>query len=157
MLTRGAARRPTVTVADLPQRGDARAIQMPHCAAGVPVARWVLVADVAPRTDEDTAAAAAVVASELLANSVQHARARAGGVVTLRWQVRGGVVDLEVTDGGAATVVRPLRAGAYASHGRGLRIVRSLAHEWGVHCHDNGHRTVWAALGGPTRRRRRDA
>ena len=36
--------------------------------------------------------------------------------------------------------------------GRGLRIVRSLAHEWGVIEDPNG-RTVWASLGGPSRRR----
>ena len=42
-----------------------------------------------------------------------------------------------------------------STHGRGLRIVRHLAHEWGVVEDSDGHRTVWACLGGPSRRRRR--
>ena len=42
-----------------------------------------------------------------------------------------------------------------STHGRGLRIVRHLAHEWGVVEDSVGHRTVWACLGGPSRRRRR--
>ena len=40
----------------------------------------------------------------------------------------------------------------WASSGRGLRIVRSLAHEWGVGDDKHGV-TVWATLGGPSRRR----
>ena len=35
-----------------------------------------------------------------------------------------------------------------------LRIVRSLAHEWGV-ADDRHGSTVWASLGGPSRRRSR--
>ena len=40
----------------------------------------------------------------------------------------------------------------WVNAGRGLRIVRSLAHERGVTDERNG-RTVWASLGGPSRRR----
>ena len=40
----------------------------------------------------------------------------------------------------------------FAVSGRGLRIVRSYAHEWGV-TEKQGAVTVWAALGGPSRRR----
>ena len=41
-----------------------------------------------------------------------------------------------------------MQPAVYATRGRGLRIVRSLAHEWGVLDEDRG-RTVWVCLGGP--------
>ena len=44
-----------------------------------------------------------MVASELLGNAIRHASPLEDGRVRLRWQVRGGVVDLEVTDGGSRT------------------------------------------------------
>lgn len=137
------------------QRGDARAVHVPHRAAGVPVARRTFLRDIAGRVDNGAASEAAIVVSELLGNAVRHAGAMVDGQVLLRWQVRGDVVDIEVTDGGARTRVRPLRPATMSTHGRGLRIVRSLAHEWGVVEDVTGGRTVWAALGGPSRRRRR--
>lgn len=143
-------------VVEYPQRGDARGLRVAHTAASVPVARRQFFADVATRVDQTVSNEAAVVVSELLGNAIRHARAVDGDVL-LRWQVRAGTVDIEVTDGGAdgGAQVRPLRPPAYATGGRGLRIVRSLAHEWGVTEDDEGRRTVWAAVGGPTRRRRR--
>lgn len=140
---------------DAPQRGDARAVQVPHRAVGVPVARRAFLQDVAGRLDNDTASDAAVVVSELLGNAVRHAEPLQPDGMLLRWQVRGDVVDVEVTDAGARTAVRALRPATLSTHGRGLQIVRSLAHEWGVVETDDGARTVWAALGGPSRRRRR--
>lgn len=142
-------------LAESPQRGDARAVRVPHRAAGVPVARRAFLSDVAARLDRGVASEAGIVVSELLGNAVRHADALDDGQVQLRWQVRGDVVDVEVTDGGARTTVRPLRPATMSTQGRGLRIVRCLAHEWGVVDHDLGDRTVWAALGGPSRRRRR--
>jgi anti-sigma regulatory factor (Ser/Thr protein kinase) len=139
---------------EAPQRGDARAVRVPHRAAGVPVARRAFLADVAGRLENPVASEAAIVVSELLGNAVRHADPMADGEMLLRWQVRHDVVDVEVTDGGARTTVRPLRPVALSTQGRGLRIVRSLAQEWGVE-DGVGSRTVWAALGGPSRRRRR--
>ena len=92
------------------------------------------------------------VVAELVGNAVRHASALADGTVRVRWQARDGVVEVEVTDGGGSTRPMPQRPSRYAVSGRGLRIVRSLAHEWGVTEERNG-RTVWAALGGPSRRR----
>lgn len=137
------------------QRGDARAISVPHRAAGVPAARRALLKDIVPQLDAAVVHETAVVASELLGNAILHASPLEDGRVRLRWQVRGGVVDLEVTDGGSRKQIRPLRVTPLSTHGRGLRIVRHLAHEWGVIEDDAGHRTVWACLGGPSRRRRR--
>lgn len=158
-MTAGAAHRGPETEArelvESPQRGDARALSVPHRAAGVPAARRALLKDIVPLLDAVVVHETAVVVSELLGNSIRHARPLDDGRVLLRWQVRGGVVDLEVTDGGSRTPIRPLRPTVLSTHGRGLRIVRHLAHEWGVVEDSSGRRTVWACLGGPSRRRRR--
>jgi anti-sigma regulatory factor (Ser/Thr protein kinase) len=153
---------------EVPQRGDARSLRVRHRASAVPAARRELLEDLAGRVDADLGSEAAVVVSELLGNAVRHAApldgpgaGAAGGVgelhatVLLRWQLRAGTIDIEVTDGGARGEVRPLRPAPYSTNGRGLRIVRSIAHEWGVIDEPDGRRTVWAAVGGPTRRRRR--
>jgi anti-sigma regulatory factor (Ser/Thr protein kinase) len=92
------------------------------------------------------------VAAELVGNAVRHAAALPDGTVRLHWQVRDGVVEIEVTDGGGQTRPQPLPPSMLSSSGRGLRIVRSLAHEWGV-LESSGGRTVWASVGGPSRRR----
>ena len=141
-------------MADYPQRGDARGIRVVHRASSVPLARRVFLEDVVARVDTTVSSEAAVVVSELLGNAIRHASPLDGGVL-LRWQVRGRTIDIEVTDGGARAQVRPLRPTPYSTSGRGLRIVRSLSHEWGVTEDDEGHRTVWAAVGGPSKRRRR--
>ncbi len=65
---------------------------------------------------------------------------------------KAGVVEVEVSDGGGPSVPRPAPPALWATSGRGLRLVRSLAHEWGV-TEDKSGRTVWASLGGPSRRR----
>lgn len=137
------------------QRGDARAIAVPHRASAVSSARRAVLTDVVTKVDATIVHETAVVVSELLGNAIRHASALDDGRVLLRWQVRGGVVDVEVTDGGSGHEVRALRPTAMSEHGRGLRIVRHLAHEWGVVDEPAGHRTVWACLGGPSRRRRR--
>lgn len=115
----------------------------------------MLADDVLAQMGPETTEEAAVITSELLGNAVLHANPLEGDKLMLRWQVRGGVLDLEVTDGGSSKQVRPLRPGPLAVHGRGLRIVRALANEWGVFEDDDGRRTVWACLGGPSRRRHR--
>lgn len=95
---------------------------------------------------------AEIVISELVANAVRHAKPLANGTIRLGWTVRAGVVEVEVTDGGGPTVPRPAPRSLLASQGRGLRIVRGFAHEWGVQ-EDRVGRTVWVSLGGPSRRR----
>jgi len=95
---------------------------------------------------------AEIVISELVANAVRHAKPLADGTIRLGWTVRAGVVEVEVTDGGGPTVPRPAPRSLLAVQGRGLRIVRGYAHEWGVH-EDRAGRTVWVSLGGPSRRR----
>ena len=137
-------------------RGVGHEIVLVHQAASVPLARRVMLDDLRCSVgDGELWYAAAVVVSELVGNAVRHATATPDGAVIVRWQVRGGVVDLEVTDGGSESDVRPARPTMDSTSGRGLRIVRHLADEWGVQQDgSSGMRTVWAALGGPSRRRR---
>ena len=140
---------------DVPARGDAQALRLAHGPDAVPLARRRFRADIEQRLrDDEVLSEACLVVSELLGNAVTHARALPDGRVQMRWQVRDDVVDVEVTDGGGSGEVRPARPTVMSTHGRGLRIVRTLAHEWGVSESDAGHRTVWASLGGPSRRRR---
>lgn len=144
----------SVEMIEMRQRGDARAFAVPHQAVSVPAVRHMVVDALSDSLDDELLHEAGVIASELLANAVRHARPREDGRMVIRWQVRAGVLDLEVTDGGSAGEIRPLRPATLSTNGRGLRIVRSLAHEWGVVQNSHG-RTVWACLGGPSRRRHR--
>lgn len=122
----------------------------PSAAADV---RRVLVADLEDRdVGQQTVGEAEIVISELVANALRHARPLADGMIRVHWKVKAGVVEVEVSDGGGGSTPRPAPQSLWASNGRGLRIVRSLAHEWGVTDERTG-RTVWAAIGGPSRRR----
>lgn len=95
---------------------------------------------------------AETVASELVTNAILHGRPLYDDTVRLHWRVRGDRVEIEVTDGGGSTQPAARRPSPWAQNGRGLRIVRSVAHEWGV-TEEEDRVTVWAALGGPSRRR----
>ena len=131
-----------------------RTMRVPHSPASVPTTRRAVVSDLRARdVPAQVVDEAEIAVSELLGNAVRHASALPDGAVRVHWQVRGGVVELDVTDGGATTQPKPVHTGTYATNGRGLRIVRSVAHEWGVLDEDRG-RTVWVSLGGPSRRRR---
>ena len=122
-------------------------------AASVARVRHQIVTDLNARDlPEELIDEAEIVASELLTNAVRHARPLSDGTIRVRWKIRGDVVEVEVTDGGGATVPHPAPRTVWLSSGRGLRIVRSVAHEWGV-TQDRTGNVVWATLGGPSRRR----
>ena len=91
---------------------------------------------------------AEIVMSELFANAVCHATALPDGKIRVDWAVSDGAVALSVTDGGGPTAPRPAPYSLWSANGRGLRIVHSLADEWGVRDED-GTQTVWVSLCGP--------
>lgn len=95
---------------------------------------------------------AEIVVAELVSNALRHARPMSDGTLRVRWKTKAGIVEVEVSDGGGPSTPRPAPPALWSSSGRGLRIVRSLAHEWGVTEERHG-RTVWASIGGPSRRR----
>jgi serine/threonine-protein kinase RsbW len=92
-----------------------------------------------------------IVISELVTNAVRHAKPLADGKIRVNWSVRGNVVEIDVTDGGGPTTPHPAPRSVWSAGGRGLRIVGSLAHEWGVRENNSGS-TVWASMGGPSSR-----
>jgi anti-sigma regulatory factor (Ser/Thr protein kinase) len=130
-----------------------RTIRVLWNAASVAEVRKVVVDDLQTRDVTTTVVdEAEIVVSELVSNAVRHARPLPDGMLRVHWKVKAGVVEVEVTDGGGDSTPRPAPRTVWAPSGRGLRIVRSLAHEWGVTEDRNGS-TVWASLGGPSRRR----
>jgi anti-sigma regulatory factor (Ser/Thr protein kinase) len=126
---------------------------MPWSAEAAPHIRRALVEDLqdlgvsAQVVDE-----AEIVIAELVSNAIRHARPLGDGTIRARWKVKAGVVEVEVSDGGGPSTPRPAPPALWSTSGRGLRIVRSVAHEWGA-TDDRAGRTVWASLGGPSRRR----
>ncbi|GAA5073381.1 anti-sigma regulatory factor (Ser/Thr protein kinase) [Thermocatellispora tengchongensis] len=99
-----------------------------------------------PRLDD-----LALIASELVANSVRHSFSRLpGGRVSVR-VIEGAGCDgtafagVKVTDDGSST--RPLvrRRVELSESGYGLALVAALADRWGHYSVDN-KRTVWAAV-----------
>jgi anti-sigma regulatory factor (Ser/Thr protein kinase) len=128
-------------------------MRVPWRAASVAHVRKAVVDDLSTR-DVSPAVIdeAEIVISELVSNAIRHARPLADGNLRVHWKVKAGVVEVEVTDGGGDSTPRPAPRTIWAPSGRGLRIVRSLAHEWGV-TEDRTGSTVWASLGGPSRRR----
>ena len=92
-----------------------------------------------------------IVISELVTNAVRHARPLPDGKIRVSWSVRASVVEIDVTDGGGPTTPHPAPRSVWSAGGRGLRIVGSLAHDWGVRENTSGS-TVWASMGGPSSR-----
>lgn len=136
-----------------PPQSEKRTVRIPWAPSAAPRIRRALVEDLVAR--EIPAAVvdeAEIVVSELVANAIRHARPLADGAIRVHWKVKNNVVEVEVSDGGGPTIPKAAPPTTWAPGGRGLRIVRSLAHEWGVLDDSNG-RTVWASVGGPSRRR----
>jgi serine/threonine-protein kinase RsbW len=137
----------------VPGQGLVRTARIPWGLEASNEARRVVVTDLVARDVLDaTVDEAELVLSELVANSLRHASPLPDGTIRVHWKAKNDVVELEVSDGGGQTAPSVRRPAPWAPSGRGLRIVRSIAHEWGV-VEDRGTVTVWAAIGGPSRRR----
>lgn len=128
-------------------------LRLPWTTESVPVGRNALAENLrAGGLPEELIGEAETVASELVTNAILHGTPLYDNAVRLHWRVRGDRVEIEVTDGGGLTAPVARRPAVWAQSGRGLRIVRSVAHEWGVN-EEEDRVTVWAALGGASRRR----
>jgi anti-sigma regulatory factor (Ser/Thr protein kinase) len=106
-------------------------MRLPFAASSVSVARqrlqqWLVGHGSAQESVED----ARVVVSELVANSVRHARPLPDGQILVTWSLEPRGLRLEVTDGGAATRPRNVAAPASALAGRGMAIVGVLSSDW---------------------------
>lgn len=130
-----------------------RTVRLAFLTDSVPEIRRALREDLAESSvPEQVVEETETVVSELVANAILHGRPLPDGTIRVHWKVRPPRIEVEVSDGGGERVPQPKPRTPWANSGRGLRIVRSLAHEWGVSDED-GRTTVWAAMGGPSRRR----
>lgn len=128
-------------------------VRLPYDVASAATARRHVAADmtaqeIGPRLVDDVA----LVISELVANSVRHARPLPTGDLEVSWDVHGDAIELAVTDGGGEVPPAPRVVGPDDVSGRGLTIVARLADNWGVQDTPTGT-TVWAVV----RIRRSDA
>ena len=99
--------------------------------------RFVVTHVPAPLADD-----AAIVASELVANAIEHAATP----VTVIIDVGPGRTRVEVSDSSSILpAVRDLLSDG--ERGRGLHLVERLTREWGVASSDHG-KTVWFEIGG---------
>ncbi len=115
-------------------------IVLPYDVKSVWLARRFVEQFVAERTLNDAAGVLVLIANELVTNAVLHG----AEPVELTLSCEHGEVMIEVTDGDPGTdnvQVRPVDQ-TYPG-GRGLRIVASLADQWGTRPVQSG-KTVWA-------------
>ena len=94
---------------------------------------------------DDLAATGALIATELVANVVRHARTTMEFTVGLR----NGRISLAVRDR-STRLPRPADPGLTDAGGRGLRLVHELADSWGVMPVFDG-KVVWTTLAAPTK------
>lgn len=88
--------------------------------------------------------------SELATNAITHSRSRQpGGAFTVRVQLHGGRLRVEVSDQGGPWQ-SPTRASPDEQNGRGLLIVGQLASRWGCAGHRQRGWTVWYEIDGPS-------
>jgi anti-sigma regulatory factor (Ser/Thr protein kinase) len=117
------------------------------CGPGAPfLARRTVSLWLDGRTHAQLHQDAALLVSELVTNSVQHAGQPPGAPVHIRAAAVDGVVRVEVHDHGRGPVRR--RAPGPRHGGFGLHLVNLLAARWGV-SHDDGTR-VWFELAAPS-------
>jgi anti-sigma regulatory factor (Ser/Thr protein kinase) len=123
-------------------------VALPHAPESAAAARHQLVDGLtALGVELGVIADAELVFTEMVGNAVRHARPLPDGRLRAGWEVRGDLVVLRVSDGGAPTrpVVRSHRDVVDAERGRGLAIVAALTREWGAEQEGRGLRT-WATI-----------
>ena len=135
------------TVQPARSRPISRSVQYPFDPSSVSAARRGVAVDLlAAKVGEPERGDVLIVLSELLSNSVRHARPLEGGLVRVLWRVRPHEVEVAVADGGAVTQPRAERPPFAALSGRGLGIVDAIAESWGVEGAGTRHQLVWAVV-----------
>ena len=99
---------------------------------------------------EPTRETLALIASELVTNSILHAGLTAEDTLDLHVDNGGPQVRLAVHDGGRGFTPPGPNADPPTFGGRGLVIAAALSDSWGVDCDDNGC-TVWCDIGTETK------
>lgn len=128
-----------------------RTAELASSAGSVTVARHLLRDDLTEHgVNDQVIEDALLIVSELMGNSVRHARPLQGdsrGRVRLHWTVsEDGEVRVDVTDGGGNGRPRVESQSLADTGGRGLAIVSAVADDWGVAASDE-QVTVYAVVG----------
>jgi serine/threonine-protein kinase RsbW len=90
---------------------------------------------------------AQLLVSELVTNSVCHAKLARGAPIRVSVEICDGLVRLEVKDGGGDAVIASRRPDREHGGGFGLYLVETLAERWGSR--RDGSTCVWAELAIP--------
>jgi serine/threonine-protein kinase RsbW len=122
-------------------------VRVPFAASSVAVARqqlraWMRTEGCSREAVED----GRVVISELVANSVRHAKPLSDGTILITWGRDRRGIRVSVTDGGSTSRPRTVHASASAVSGRGMAIVEALAVDWWSE-HSRNRSTIHALLG----------
>ena len=105
----------------------------------VTAARLAL-SDLDSRLEASIAFDVRLLVSELVTNSVKHAKVSEDDSIMLGVKIDGEIVRVEVCDSGPGFEPPPTAPPDDADEGWGLFLVEQLADEWGV---DSGRRAVW--------------
>jgi anti-sigma regulatory factor (Ser/Thr protein kinase) len=129
-------------------------VVVPHHPRAAGQARSRMSAELSTTIQPELLADAVSIIAELVGNAIRHARPLPGNVVRIAWSIsveRGvEIIEIRVTDGGAATIPAIPRPDPEAIDGRGLTIVAALASSWGCDRDGLGH-SVWAQVSLPAR------
>ena len=117
--------------------GERLEITLPGVASSIPPARHFVERTLEAWGLPDLGWTAALVVSELAANAALHA----GTPFTVAVEQRGDLVRIGVQDG-SARMPQARRHGVEATTGRGLRLIETLGHGWGIERASTG-KTVW--------------
>jgi anti-sigma regulatory factor (Ser/Thr protein kinase) len=127
-------------------------VLLPSQPASVAVARRRITAEMrSVGIDDEAIDDAALVITELVTNAIKHGSPLPGRWLQVTWDMNVELVEIAVSDGGSrsGTRLRAARPALSATGGRGLGIVETLSHRWGVRPPGT---TVWAVLAAPSAR-----
>jgi anti-sigma regulatory factor (Ser/Thr protein kinase) len=135
-----------VDATGLSAESDPMTLELPFTPESAAIARRQLVAWLGDHQAQDECVDdARLVISELVGNSVRHARPLADGTMQVAWIAGPQSIEVAVTDGGALTAPERVDAGVSDLAGRGLSIVETLADRWWVES-SRSRTTVHAVL-----------
>ena len=123
------ARTPSAKEPGSPKGDAAVSLRLPRSPESASTARRG-VGRLAERLDRETLEDVRLLVTELVTNSVRHAKH--GAVVGLDVYLSEGGVRIEVSDAGSGFIPRPRTPDQGAEGGWGLHLVERLADRWGV-------------------------
>jgi anti-sigma regulatory factor (Ser/Thr protein kinase) len=119
-------------------------VTVPAGPAAPATVRLALTRWLSPRTTNGLLSDAPLVVSELVTNSLRHAGLPDAATVSVSAAIAGGILRIEVEDGGRNGAVVRRTPNRDHGGGFGLNIIDALAVRWGVE--RGGGTMVWAEL-----------